>query len=82
MTGARQPWRDTVRVAADLALLGIVVTAAALPVVTAGAAVATGSAALHHFLTRDRWPDGRDAWRAFRRGLLPGLGAGACAAGA
>ena len=82
MTEARQPWRDTVRVAADLALLGIVVTAAALPVVTAGAAVATGSAALHHFLAHDRWPAARDAWRVFRRGLLPGLGATGCAAGA
>ena len=82
MTGPRQPWRDTVRVAADLALLGVVVTAAALAVVTAGAAVATGSAALHHFLTHDRWPGARDAGRVFRRALLPGLAASACAAGA
>jgi hypothetical protein len=81
VTGPRQPWRDTVRVAADLALLGIVVTAAALPVLTAGAAVATGSAALHHFLVHDRWPAARTSWRVFRRGLLPGVGALTCAGG-
>lgn len=79
MRGPRLPWRDTVRVAADLALLGVVVTAAALPVVTAGAAVATGSAALHHFLDHDRWPAARVTWRVFRRALLPGLAASACA---
>ncbi len=78
----RGGWRDTLRVAADLALLGVAVTAAALPVVTAGAAVATGSAALHHFLRHDHWPGARALTRTFRRGLLPGLAASACAAGA
>lgn len=72
----RSDWRDTVRVATDVALLGIAVVAAALPVVTAGAAVATGSAALHHFLQHDRWLPARDCLAVFRRGLLPGVVAG------
>lgn len=70
---ARQRWRETVRVAADVALLGIVVTAAALPVVTAGAAVAAGSAAMRHFLVYDEWPGPAACWRTFRRALLPGF---------
>ena len=49
-------WRETVRVATDLALLGLLTVLAALPVVTAGAAVATASAAVHHYLQYDRWP--------------------------
>ncbi|MCA2213115.1 hypothetical protein [Jidongwangia harbinensis] len=69
----RPSWRDTVRLAADVALLGIVTTAAALPVVTAGAAAAAGSAAMHHFLEYDRWPTPAASWRVFRRSLLPGL---------
>jgi hypothetical protein len=68
-------WRDTFRAAADVALLGIVLTAAALPVVTAGAAVTAGSAAMHHFLRYDRWPTAAESWHVFRRGLLPGLAA-------
>jgi hypothetical protein len=47
--------------------------------VTAGAAVATGSAALHHHLEHDRWPTPAGLWRTFRRGLLPGLAATAVA---
>jgi hypothetical protein len=39
-------WRDSLRLAADLALLGIVVTLLSLPLLTAGAAVATGSYAI------------------------------------
>ncbi|GID92388.1 hypothetical protein ACFQFC_40655 [Amorphoplanes digitatis] len=79
----RRDWRDTVQVATDLALLGLVVTAAALPLLTAGAAVAAGSAAVHHHLEHDRWPSARRSWAVFRRGLVPGLLAGpACAAAA
>jgi hypothetical protein len=70
---ARRDWRDTVRVAADLALLGLLVSAAALPVLTAGAAVATGSAAVHHYLEYDRWPGPALCRRMFRRRFLPGL---------
>jgi len=70
-----------VQVATDLALLGLVVTAAALPLFTAGAAVAAGSAAVHHHLEHDRWPSARRSWAVFRRALAPGLLAGpACAA--
>jgi hypothetical protein len=79
----RRDWRDTVQVAADLALLGLLVALAALPVVTAGAAVATGSAAMHHYLEYDRWPGLRFCWSVFRGRLLSGLLATAvCAAAA
>jgi len=69
-------WRDSLRLAADLALLGIVVTLLSLPLVTAGAAVATGSYAIHHQTTRGRWPSLADCWASFRARLLPGLLAG------
>src|SRR5512138_910351 len=69
-------WRDSLRLAADLALLGIVVTLLSLPLVTAGAAVATGSHAIHHLTTRGRWPSLADCWAFFRGRLAPGLVAG------
>ena len=69
-------WRDSLRLAADLALLGIVVTLLSLPLVTAGAAVATGSHAIHHLTTRGRWPSLADCWASFRARLAPGLVAG------
>jgi hypothetical protein len=69
-------WRDSVRLAADLALLGIVVTLLSLPLFTAGAAVATGSHAIRHLITHGRWPSLADCWVAFRGRLLPGLIAG------
>jgi len=69
-------WRDSLRLAADLALLGIVVTLLSLPLITAGAAVATGSHAIHHLTTRGRWPSFADCWQAFRARLVPGLLAG------
>jgi hypothetical protein len=72
----RRDWRETVRLATDLALLGFVVALAALPLVTAGAAVAAGSAAVHHQLEHDRWPTARACWAAFRRSFVPGLLAG------
>jgi hypothetical protein len=70
----KRDWRDTVRLAADLALLGMLVSAAVLPVVTAGAAVRTGSEAIGHYLEHDRWPTPASCWRTFGRSLLPGLG--------
>lgn len=77
----RHDWRETVRAATDVALLGFVLTIAALPLVTAGAAVAAGSAAIRHFLEHDSWPTARASWAVFRRHLGPGLLAGlACAA--
>jgi hypothetical protein len=69
-------WRDSLRLAADLALLGIVVTLLSLPLVTAGAAVATGSHAVHHMTTKGRWPSFADCWAYFRARLAPGLIAG------
>ncbi|GIF66791.1 hypothetical protein Ais01nite_48260 [Asanoa ishikariensis] len=65
-------WRDTVRVATDVAVLGLLMVATSLPVLTTGAAFATASFAVHEFLTHDRWPGPRTCWRVFRRTLLPG----------
>lgn len=78
----RRDWRETVRLATDLALLGFLVVLAALPLVTAGAAVAAGSAAVHHQLEHDRWPTARACWAVFRRSFAPGLLAGLAAASA
>ena len=78
----RRDWRETVRIATDLALLGFLVTLAALPLVTAGAAVAAGSAAVHHHLEYDRWPAARACWSVFRRSFVPGLLAGLAVAAA
>ena len=69
-------WRDTLRLAADLALLGIVLTLLSLPVLTAGAAVTAGSHAIGHLLAHGRWPSFADLWRAFRGRLVAGLAAG------
>ena len=71
-----QDWRNSLRLAADLALLGIVVTLLSLPLVTAGAAVATGSYAIHHLTTEGRWPSFAECRQAFRARLGPGLIAG------
>lgn len=68
-------WRDTLRDAADLALVGIVVTVAAVPVLTAGAAVTVGAEAVHLRFTDGRWPGPRELLRGFGRRLLPGLAA-------
>jgi hypothetical protein len=62
------------RLAADLALLGFLMTLASLPLVTAGAAVAAGGAAIRHQLDHDSWPPPRVLAPVFRRALLPGLG--------
>jgi len=78
----RRDWRETVRIATDLALLGFLVTLAALPLVTAGAALAAGSVAVHHHLENDRWPTPRATWAVFRRTFVPGLLAGLAVAAA
>ncbi|MEV4627854.1 DUF624 domain-containing protein [Micromonospora sp. NPDC049523] len=79
---ARRPdWRDTLRNASDLALVGILTTVAALPVLTAGAAVATASAAVHHWSENESWPGIRTVLRGFVRALLPGAVATLIAAG-
>lgn len=63
----------SVRLAGDLALVGVLVTVGSLPVLTAGAAIATGSAAIHHQLEHGRWPDAAELWLIFRRSLVRGL---------
>jgi hypothetical protein len=71
----RADWRDAVAVAADVALLGVLLTVAAAPVVTAGAAVATASAAVRHFFEHGRWPEAAACWAEFRRRIVPGCAA-------
>jgi len=66
-------WRDTVRNASDLALLGILVTIGSLGIVTAGAAVAAASAAVHDWSADERWPGVRVTLGRFARGLVPGI---------
>ncbi|MBU2668364.1 hypothetical protein KOI35_33110 [Actinoplanes bogorensis] len=68
--------RDSWRTAADLALLGILVSLGCLPVVTAGAAVGAGSSAIARLVTLGRWPSAAECWSSFRSRLVPGLWAG------
>ncbi|GAA5187899.1 hypothetical protein GCM10023322_37270 [Rugosimonospora acidiphila] len=75
----RPDWRETLAGAADLALLGLVLLIAALPVVTLGAAVSTGSYAVDHWCAHRSLPPAAAMARAFGRGLVPGLGALAAA---
>jgi hypothetical protein len=70
----RTRW-DSVVEAADLALLGIVTLAAALPVVTAGGAVAAASAAVRDRCATGSLPSWRTTGSRFRKGILPGSGA-------
>ncbi|GLX99993.1 hypothetical protein [Actinoplanes sp. NBRC 101535] len=69
----RPDWRERFALGADLALIGILVTVAALPVLTAPAAVASGSAAVRHRYHQGTLPPVRPLLRLFRRTLLPGL---------
>jgi hypothetical protein len=70
---------EVLRNAADLALVGIITTVVSLGVVTAGAAVATASAAVHHWSTYGSWPGARTNVSRFVRALVPGAGATAVA---
>jgi hypothetical protein len=72
----RHDWRDSVRAAADLAILGFAVTVASLPVLTAGAAVGTASEAMRHFQAYETWPRPATLAAAFRGRLVRGLWAG------
>lgn len=65
--------RERFALGADLALIGIVVTAVAWPVLTSPAALAAGSTAVRHRYTTGRMPRLRPLLRQFRRALLPGL---------
>ncbi len=67
-------WLSTFTVAADLAVVGFAVTLCALPLVTAGAALRTGSVAVHAIAVDARKVPLRDLGRIFVRSLLPGLG--------
>ncbi|MFB6395303.1 hypothetical protein [Polymorphospora lycopeni] len=68
----RRDWRDTLRNASDLALVGILAAIGSLGVVTAGGAVATASAAVHDWIETDSWPGLRPTLHRFARALLPG----------
>ncbi|GLY94187.1 hypothetical protein [Actinoplanes sp. NBRC 103695] len=66
-------WQDAFRTAADLAIAGFLVVLAALPIVTAGAALLTASRAVDHYLRTGSWPAPRTVAADFRASLLPGL---------
>ena len=66
-------WRETLTVAADLAVVGFAVTLLALPVVTLGAAVRAGSVAARAIAVDGGGFDLRGLWRVFVRSLLPGF---------
>ena len=70
---ARPDWRERLALGTDLALIGVLVTVAALPVLTAPAALAAGSAAVRHRYTRGNLPPVRPMLHLFRRTFLPGL---------
>ncbi|KXK58510.1 hypothetical protein AWW66_29395 [Micromonospora rosaria] len=69
---AARDWRDVLRDATDLALVGITVVLASVPVLTAGAAVGTASAAVHDWAETGTWPPARRILARFGRALLPG----------
>ncbi|WP_229072958.1 hypothetical protein [Actinoplanes sp. DH11] len=69
----RPDWRERFALGADVALIGIVTTVAALPLLTAPAALAAGSAAIRHRYREGGFGPLRPLLRQFRRGLLPGL---------
>ncbi|MCG5455527.1 hypothetical protein PSH03_000403 [Micromonospora sp. PSH03] len=71
--GGRRDWRDVARDAADLALLGILLTLAAVPLLTAAAAAGTASAAVHDWTRTGSWPSARTTVRRFGRAVLPGV---------
>ncbi|MER5705350.1 hypothetical protein ABT023_25890 [Micromonospora sp. NPDC002296] len=70
---ARRDWRDVVADAADLALVGFLLVAGALPVLTAGAALAAASAAVHDRVTDGGWPNLRTTLRRYVRALPAGV---------
>jgi hypothetical protein len=79
---ARLDWRETLTLAADLALVGILVTVGIVLVVPAGGTVATASYAVHHWCEYRSWPTFADLAHGFRRAFWPGLVAFAVAAAA
>ncbi|GAA3755252.1 hypothetical protein [Micromonospora maritima] len=75
----RADWRDTLREASDLALLGFAVAAAALPVLTLAPAVGAASAALHDRAVTGSWPPARASLARFGRALPAGAAVSAVA---
>ncbi|WP_432991325.1 hypothetical protein [Dactylosporangium sp. CA-233914] len=76
----KRDWQETITVAADVALVGIAVTIASVPLVTAGAALRTGSSAVHAIAIGEK-VDLRAMGRLFAASLLRGALATAAAAG-
>ncbi|WP_433790453.1 hypothetical protein [Actinoplanes sp. CA-252034] len=70
---SRPDWRERFALGTDLALIGVVVTAAALPVLTLTAALAAGSTAVHHRYREGRLPAFRPLLRQYGRSILPGI---------
>jgi uncharacterized membrane protein YesL len=66
-------WRERFALGTDLALIGVVVTAAALPVLTLPAALAAGSTAVRHRYREGRLPAFRPLLRQYGRSILPGI---------
>ncbi|MFC7530626.1 hypothetical protein [Actinoplanes sp. GCM10030250] len=69
----RPDWRERLSLATDLALIGFLVTLAALPVLTAPAALAAGSAAVRHRYADGGLPRVRPLLGLYRRLILPGI---------
>ncbi len=69
----RPSWRESMVLAADLALLGIVVVLACVPVVSAGAALTTASVAVNQVCDHRSFPALPELFAVFRRTLLRGL---------
>ncbi|GAA3451946.1 hypothetical protein [Dactylosporangium matsuzakiense] len=68
----RRDWSETITVAADVALVGLFVTVASVPLVTLGAAVRTGSSAVG-VIARGEKVSLPAMWRLFRASLVRGL---------
>jgi hypothetical protein len=71
----RPDWRESVALAADLALVGIAVTVGCLTVVGAGAVLVTASVAVDQAATHRSFPPVRHLLGTLRHALLPGIAA-------
>ncbi|TDC81617.1 hypothetical protein E1193_14315 [Micromonospora sp. KC606] len=78
-TEPRRDWRDTLRDATDLALLGFLLVLAALPLLTLAPAAAAASAAVHDRVAHGGWPDLRTTAARFTRALPTGVAVSAVA---
>lgn len=71
----RPGWRDSVALAADLALVGIAVSVGCLTVVGAGGALVTASVAVDQAVAHRSFPSAGRLLGTLRQALLPGAGA-------